>query len=646
MKMKIIGIALALLASDLKLQADENILEIAHMLSLSGERKILDYAHPSGIVKDNPDCPQEAPQAIALPRLPVPATDNTPFKVTPTVAFELNSVTGLGSQQQEKKLLSYKDEDFENKWSALVQPQDDESRKKVMKQICSDMDQEKAIRFAGYMGRQNFDIYDDTRSLKAEDGISERQEENLSMDDYYEAHRNYHYHSQTNWENYNGTDEVRRGICGDAAKMIAEFLSQCHFSCQDIDVLSYRTATGGHAIVAARGSGGEYYTANWHWLEKSPQHSNVNAPGSTSIEADPSSQPRHSPVINRYDCNGNSKGSSVTPLGTLLMMAHEDSQTLNFGNDYHEVAMVIEELGGVDEAKLKVFKGKGVDGQKVMGAALRVEHMFGDPSDRIYLEGEGSLLFAQADRPVVSEGRRSQLDQKILSPYLNTRLNVNAYQGERLNVGGVAQVSSAGFLMMGKDSTKGYSMYVIDYDENGEVVRPDETNQLSEEKEATFNATHLTRTSVALNSEYKTPDSRIAGQVGVGQSLEMNRNQQGSNRHLTLVQDQLFANASFEYISSKDNMTQVEVNYNNRYLLRQSTLSVEAMQRISNTEISTGVTIIKNPGQATVRALNLAMAQGFEVRDNYVEAGVGAQYLIIENAPNQAMLNITAAYRF
>lgn len=537
------------------------------------------------------------------------------------MSMEIKKISGIEGSPK-KRFIDYDQVGFGEKWNQLIRAENGNDRKKAMRDICSDMDQDTAVAFAGYMGNKNSDIYDYRRVTTTESEFSEEEyaKEIISADDYYQTHRN-------NEGIGDPAGRTKMGVCGDSAKMVSDFLSNCGFSCEDIDIVGYRTLNGGHEMVTARGESGEYYTANWSEATAST--------GSNPLQyqsPDPNLT-RTGPVVDVFDCRGRPKDKTTTPLGTILMMAHEDSHTLNFGQEYDELALVIEELGGVDEIKLKAFRGRGNDGQKVEGLAANIFHEFGDDMDLFRLKMYGSLVLAKAQRDIQQyEGETTSLDQLIFSPHVNSRLSLNAIRSQSFQAGIFVEGDATGF-----------------------VMRNEQTSTFNEDAQKGTSADQMVRTGVGASARWQTDNTYFSTEAGVRSFATRSVNQKGgkveddgriTKEKIILRPNQVFANGRMEVAHTDQNFTSVDINYRNELLVDRSLLDVSAAHRFKNTEISTGVSVIKNPDQETIKALNLGLSQRVRVRDNYVEVSGGIQYLIVENMPDTKMFSVSVAYAF
>ena len=345
------------------------------------------------------------------------ATVSLKQKFKPIFEFKLTKITGINSNPT-KRHLDINQTGFQEKWEKLISAEDSETREKVTKDICSDMSQEDAIRFAGYMGKKNGAIYDYSRTNA---GSGENLDEIITIDNYYEVHRN-------NEFNLEGRKEI--GVCGDSARVVAEFLSSCHFSCGDIDVTSYRTKSGGHQMVTARGSNGELYSANWG---EATSHENLN-PLQYSV-ADPNIV-NTSSHVKLFDCNGKPKGHVSTPLGTILLMAHDAKFNINGGQEYQEIEILAKHFG-TSEAKLKAFRARDQSTfLEVEGLNGQITQNFGSDKSLLLFQTKGSFIIGRANRDISSEYGSGDtfLEQNIKSFYSEVNLGFNAIKRKNITV--------------------------------------------------------------------------------------------------------------------------------------------------------------------------------------------------------------------
>lgn len=213
--------------------------------------------------------------------------------------------------------------------------------------------------------------------------------------------------------------------------MIAEFLSMCGFSCNDIDISSYRTeGSGGHQMVSARGSNGEYFTANWS--EASVETNNLplqaTTPTPTNVNA--------AAYVEHFDCNGTSKGKVTTPLESLILTAHEAKFNQTHGLNYGEVKLFATKLGA-PEASLKFFEGSDPSsGLSLNSFGAQISKTFGSENNLVMLKTKGSLVFGKARNDITYTGFYDEriLEQNIISPRLETFLGFNLNRNKNLKI--------------------------------------------------------------------------------------------------------------------------------------------------------------------------------------------------------------------
>jgi hypothetical protein len=618
------GIFILLISGSIRGEEElEGILKIGRILALSQSGYGHNVIDQNNKLLQEKDCDElyAAPFEVELTPLALIEESLPGLEAEVRMAFEIRRYSGINTREPEIKHINHRQDGFAKKWEELVRGN---GSAETIKNICKDMDQESAIAFAGYIGGKNNEIYDDKRT---EDfgGGSEQARENLSLKDYYQAHKN-----NEGWGDPNGRKIF--GICGDSASMVADFISKCGFSCEDVDIVSYRTPSGGHQMVAARGSEGQYYSADWSFVESV----NNNIPlGQQKV---PNLPDRASATVELFDCKGASKGKSTTPLGTLLMIAHEDSRVLNIGNEYDEIATVINGLGGIDEMKLKAFRGRGTDGEKVYGGAFRAHHEF-NKGRMFSLEGTGSFIMAYAKNEFLeSSDGASELDQIIASPYVNTRLNYKAIQEDHLQIGFFGEVQAVLFILNTNLKTP-----VLVFNESADGEFEVEKTQKMEKG---LNVDYMAHTRTGAIASYERDNMRLLAEAGIGQDVSRNRNQKGDGMHLQLNADEIFANAEIQYLSDKEKMTTIRVNYRDMFLIKRSIAEASVRQKINKTEGELGVMIIKNPDSGTVNSFNFGLGRNFKIRDNYVELRGNAQYLIVENGENQGTYNVSVKYEF
>lgn len=536
------------------------------------------------------------------------------------VSFQVTHMSGLNTERPDKRFLDTDQIGFEAKWDKLIQGATNESnRDKVIKDICSDMSKEDAVAFAGYIGMKNNNIYDDRRNSQSPTNGNDYENEIITMDDYYQTHRNN--------EGFGNVNHRRiMGVCGDSAAMVADFLKRCKFSCEDIDIVSYRTGKSGHQMVSARGDNGEFYSANW---------SEGTVSQSSLLEytnPDPSNI-RTSPTTNIFGCDGRPKGKTLTPLGTILMMAHEDNTVLNSGAEYSELAAVIENFKGVNEIKLKAFRGRSTEGDEVVGLGAKVSHEFGSDNTLLQFKTEGSVILAKASRPFeYRDDYDMQVDQLIFSPRAATRLSLNAISKDDVRAGAFVEGDVTAFIYSAdvNDPNSGYS----DKNNNGDV-----------------------QSRVAAGLKVSGEDGNILyrGEAGVRAIVERNVSQKGGmeidgkiveRTPYNIIPYQAFASGEMTYVMDKDNSATVSLNYQNAYLLRRSTLEADVVRNIKSLSLQGGMAIIKNPGQDAIKSLKLGANKEFRLKGgNSLEVGGQVQYLILQQIPNTTMFNARVALK-
>ncbi|MBG60851.1 MAG: hypothetical protein CMJ16_10370 [Peredibacter sp.] len=578
-----------------------DLLEVARMVAISEGHSLEETS-----AKDKVQCSDE--DKVSQDK------GNHLFEAEVEMTFEVKAYKGLEAVP-ERKFISVNNPNFEDKWIELISAENESQRDLAISKICKGMGQEQAMAFAGYIGRKNSSVYDFDRMRDSKTG--ESKDEIITIDQYYEVHRN-----NAGIGDPQGRKKI--GICGDAATMVADFLSKCNFKCEDIDIASYRSSGSGHQVVSARASDGSYYTANWSSVD---QQSNTSV---VDVDTPDSDIPLTSPTVELWDCKGSPKGKVTTPLGTLLMLAHEDPEAITLAQDYQEVSFVAKQLGGIDEVKIKAFKAKASNGQRLSGFGARISKNFGDETNLFSIELDGSIILAKAEREVLinQDGLAMNIDQTILSPYTKARVNFTPIRTENFKAGIFSELQSVGFFM--ENEVEGFSQ--------------------SKDR----NVDHLIRARSGGQILAQGEHFRFEASGGIGGEVVRNSNQQGGTyrngefeqEKFAIVGNELFASGVVEFKNKHGNNTQIQVQYRDMYLLDRSVIEVGASKRYGGNLFNGGVSIIKNPGKETINAISLAYSRQFQLRKNYVEVNGGIKYLIIKDSPSEKLLNVSVAYRF
>lgn len=339
-----------------------------------------------------------------------------------------------------------------------------------------------------------------------------------------------------------------------------------------------------------------------------------------------------SPSIELWDCNGKPKGKVTTPLGTLLMLAHEDPEAISLPQDYQEVSFVAKNVGGLDEVKVKAFKASASNGQKLSGIGARINKQMGTKNNLFSMEIDGSIILAKAqkDLQIDNFGTMMNLEQTILSPHGRIRTDFNPIRFENFQAGIFAEAKSTLFFMDNAESL------------NGEL------------KENAINFDAMTRVRSGVSAHAQTDNFRFEASGGIGGEVLRNFNQQGSayidgeleEQKQELKANEVFANGRVDFVSKSGNDAHIQVRYRDMYLLDRSVIEVQAGKKFGKNKFNGGVSIIKNPGKETINALSLAYSRQFQLRKNYVEVSGGVKYLIIKDSPSEKLLNVSVAYKF
>lgn len=198
------------------------LLEVAKMVALT-EGQVLE--------QEAPEIQKEYGDEAVLAKKKESITVDAEIEMT----FEVKAYKGLESTP-ERKYIPFQQDGFDEKWIKLISAENESQRSETISELCKGMGQEEAMAFAGYIGRKNSGIYDRQRMSSSEN--EQARDEAISLDEYYAVHRN-----NEGIGDPNGRKKM--GICGDAATLVADFLSKCNFKCEDIDIVSYRTTSGG-----------------------------------------------------------------------------------------------------------------------------------------------------------------------------------------------------------------------------------------------------------------------------------------------------------------------------------------------------------------------------------------------------------------
>jgi hypothetical protein len=467
----------------------------------------------------------------------------------------------------------------------MIQSTSKQEREQTYQSICSNFSQEDAIAFAGYIGKKNSNVYDYDRATGGT-----KTDELVTIDDYFEVHRNI--------EGYGDPLGRRKvGVCGDSARMIADFLKHCGFSCDDIDISSYRTNnSGGHQMVNARGSNGEYYTANWSeaTVETGMNPMALSTPTPTNING--------AAFVEVFDCNGQKKAKTTTPLGSLILMAHGDQYQINGGQDYTEIKAVIEGLY-VDEIVLKKFEAKDFgSGQTLNGFVGQINHQFGSENTLLSFDTGTSIVIGAASRDLSYDltGTPGMLTQNIFSPRAFGKLNVNAIRGDKINVSPYIEGDVTGVFMKNSTEQYGNTESADNSDIISNVGAGVEVNGSSNNSEISYSAQAGMRGQFLRNVSQK------------GQMLQDNG--EITQRRVGIGVNQVYASGSV-VVNSK-NPSVFSVNYQNIYVLRQSQLSVDAGKKFNNTTVSGNYFVLKNPSQDALHGLGFGLEQEINIKDH------------------------------
>jgi hypothetical protein len=498
----------------------------------------------------------------------------------------------------------------------MIQAQGQTEREETYRSICSNFSQEEAIAFAGYIGKKNGNVYDYDRATGGT-----KTEDLVTIDDYFEVHRNI--------EGYgNPLGKRKVGVCGDSARMIADFLKHCGFSCDDIDISSYRTNnSGGHQMVNARGANGEYYSANWAeaTVETGGNPMHINTPTPTNING--------AAFVEVFDCNGNKKAKTSTPLGSLILMAHGDQYQMNGGLDYNEVKAVIEGLY-VDEIVLKAFEAKDFgSGQTLNGFVGQINHQFGGPKTLLTLDTGTSIVVGTASRDLSYDltGTPGLLTQNIFSPRAFAKFNVNAMRRENFVLSPYVEGDVTGVFMGNNTDENGVKSSANNSDVMSNVGSGVEITGNSKDKKISYNAQAGFRGQFLRNVSQKgqmltNSGDVVARKVGIGVN-------------------QVYARGSV--VVNSDNPSVFSVNYQNIYVLRQSQLTVDAAKKFNKTTVSGNYFVLQNPSQDALHGLGLGLEQEINLNDNHsLNVGAGAQYVLIDGSKNKPMVNVSVVYQF
>lgn len=537
--------------------------------------------------------------------------------------FSVMKVTGIDTTP-EKKYLEHNQMGFNEKWMKLIQTNNRSEREAVAADICSDMSQEQAIAFAGYMGAKKGAVYDYDR---ATGGTQEAQSALVTIDEYYEVHRNV--------AGIGDGSRKKIGVCGDAARAIAEFLSMCGFSCDDIDISSYRTqGSGGHQMVTARGKNGEYFAANWSEasVETNMNPLQASTPTPTNVNG--------AAFVENFDCNGRSKGKVTTPLGSLILMAHDAKFNQNHALNYSEVKILATKLGAT-EASLKYFEGNDPSsGANLSGFGAQISKTFGTDESLMMLQTKGSLIFGRAKSDITYSGYYDQrlLTQNIISPRIEALLGFNLNPKDRIRFKPFIEGDVTQVVFFNKDKQTNFL---------GQTTLEEETN-------GDFNA-HL-GTGLNIAGQSKNEKVSFSSTVGMRTQLLRNVSQKSQmqtvegdikQRRYLLYPNQIYGEGQIT-LNPKGNSSTLKVDYNNFYLIKQNQFQMTSEQALKNTKLSANYLVLKNPSTPRVHSFGGGITQKipFKKSDNSLLLGAGAQYYVLEGIPNQGTFNLKAVYRF
>ncbi|MGK0367127.1 MAG: hypothetical protein ACI9QD_000261 [Thermoproteota archaeon] len=531
-----------------------------------------------------------------------------------TFTFEINKISGLKTNPTKSKI-AFNQDGFEDKFETMIQADNSTEREQAYKNICNGFSQEDAIAFAGYIGKKNSSVYDYDRVSGGS-----KTEDLVTIDDYFQVHRNIE-----GYGDYAGANKV--GVCGDSARMIADFLKHCGFSCDDIDISSYRTGgSSGHQMVNARGKNGEYYSANWSeaTVQTKTNPMQLNTPSPTNING--------SAFVEVFDCNGQRKAKTTTPLGSLILMAHGDEYQLNNSQQYDEIKAVIEGLY-VDEIVLKKFQAKDLgSGQSLNGFVGQINHQFGDTNTLLTFDTGTSILVGTASRDLSYDliDSKGDLSQSIVSPRAYGKFNLKAIKKDNLTVSPYLEGDATAVFM--KNTSDIYGIQSIA--NNGDIlVNVGSGVEIS-------GMTSDGKVSYAANSGVRGQFLRNVSQKG--QMLKYNGDIK--KRSIGIGINQVYARGSVMINSAKPSV--FSVSYHSLYVLKQTQLSVDASKKFNNTKVSGNYFVLKNPGKDALHGFGVGVDQQLNLKSHSLNIGTGAQYVVIDGAKNQPIVNVSVIYQF
>lgn len=531
------------------------------------------------------------------------------FEIEPLMSFSLNVFVG-NNLKSEKEYLNPIQDRFDESWINLITPTNERDRNKAITDICKNFSQKEAIEFAGYIGSKNSDIYDHQRVSSSG---TDRVRESIPLNDYYQTHRNNEGISISG-------DRNSMGVCGDSAVMIANFLSKCGFSCDDIDILSYASAKAGHTMVTARGSDGEFFTANW---------SEVTSENNTNPQNYKTANPRIKNTaahLNLHDCNGKSKGSTLTPLGTLLMMAHGQDRILNSGQNYSEIKMMGKKWGA-NEASLKAFTGNDSDsGQSFDRLSAKLNYDLNNKESTVRLNFVSSLVVGRAKKEITrfETEEPTSIKQTIISNRSTLKAST-FFESQDLKFEPFAKLDTHQMLSINKTNNPNF-----------------ETSDNSFDGLVNFEIG--TKISYSSNAKIK-----LDAQSGLRSTFVKNSAQRGGSNtgstttkdKITVLPDHLYADAKV-FIS--ENNLGLSVKYDNLYLIKRSRLDLDIYKKIKDTDVSVGYKYIKNPSISAIHGLGLGAKQDIQLKNDSITLKGSANYFFVDNPMNQPFVNVGVIY--
>lgn len=349
---------------------------------------------------------------------------SSPQNLLPYASFR-NVKIDPSKQDPTISVLPYIQPNFSDYWNQILKPATQAGRYQAMDQICKSMDQETAVAFAGYIGYQNGILYDYRRNSHSSETDKAYVNEVISLEDYYEVHRNF--------QGFGQGDRMKMGVCGDSALMVADFLSRCGFQCNDVEILSYRYKGGGHQMVSARGNNGELYSANWSESLKEASSNSLDYHSPSTMMSNQGAS------VSLYDCQGYAKGRTTTPIGSILLKAHGEERYLVNTGDYYEFSTQFDKTS-VDKLLVKIFNGESLNNKEnVTGIGIQVYNEFFKSNPSIVLDFRGSLIFAMSQTELGifygNEYKQKNLAQTWITPNVHGKLTYWPVRSQKFSLG-------------------------------------------------------------------------------------------------------------------------------------------------------------------------------------------------------------------